>query len=107
MKDLVVYRNEAATVEKTVECVVSQARLESLRLPPSVLEAWNHRTDTSVSGCEENSSTARLVWCSASCRYQIANDDGVLRHFLEFGRYFRLWPHVAIMRTWLLLASGS
>jgi hypothetical protein len=38
MEDLVAYRNEAATIEKTVECVVSRARLQSLRLPASVVE---------------------------------------------------------------------
>src|SRR6185369_9302819 len=43
MKDLVAYRNEPTTVEKTVECVVSRPRLQSLRLPASIREGVGPR----------------------------------------------------------------
>jgi hypothetical protein len=36
MDDVLTYRQPAATIDKTVECVVSRARFESLRLPDSV-----------------------------------------------------------------------
>jgi hypothetical protein len=36
MNGMLTYKNPAATVDKTVECVVSSARFESLGLPDSV-----------------------------------------------------------------------
>jgi hypothetical protein len=35
---ILTYRNPASTIEKTVECVVSRARIRSLRLPESIME---------------------------------------------------------------------
>jgi hypothetical protein len=36
IEGVLTYRNQASTVDKTIECVVSRARLRSLRLPASV-----------------------------------------------------------------------